>query len=159
MTGFKTINKKVTKALRKLRKKDSSLLEIDVNERTISHKLAEYLQEEFPKLHVDCEYNRHGGLTKLLDLPKDQINWDDIESKTVFPDIVIHKRKIDSRNLLVIEIKKSSNKVKREFDINKIIGLTINTYNYKFGLFVEFNVDDCGHSLKWYKKGKLFHEM
>lgn len=155
---FETMREKVFYALNKLKQKDHLLLKVDVNERTISHKLAEYLQEEFSKLSVDCEYNRHGGITKILDVPKDHINWDDTESKTIFPDIVVHDRIIDDENLLVIEIKKSSNKINRQFDITKIKALTMGPYNYKFGLFIEINVSGRKNSLKWYKEGKLFHE-
>ncbi len=151
---IQTLEHKVDIALNKLKQNDNLLLKINVNERTISHKFAEYLQKEFSKLSVDCEYNRHQKITKLLDLPKDHINWDDIESKTVFPDIVVHKRNTDNENLLVIEIKKSSNKIPRQFDITKVKAFTMSPYNYKFGLFLEINVNDGNDSLKnWYKEG------
>src|SRR4030042_3754738 len=51
------IEYKIKIALGILFKNDSFLLEKDVNERSISHKLAEYLQEQFPDYDVDCEYN------------------------------------------------------------------------------------------------------
>lgn len=47
-------------ALGVLQKNDSFLLENEVNERTIAHKFAEYLQKQFPDWNVDCEYNRMG---------------------------------------------------------------------------------------------------
>ena len=153
---FKTLNQKVDKALNQLKKNDNLLLKVNVNERTICHKLAEYLQKEFSKLSVDCEYNRHQEITKTLDVPKDLVDWNDIESKTVFPDIVVHKRKTDNENLLVIEIKKSSNKIHHQFDITKVKALTMRPYNYKFGLFLEINIDGGNDSLKWYKEGSEF---
>lgn len=68
--------------LQKLRRLDKYLLDINVNERTITHKLAEYLGEHIPEFDVDCEYNRFehndtDDIVKRLDLPKDNINWDD----------------------------------------------------------------------------------
>src|SRR4051794_23576172 len=45
--------------LDELFEKDLWLLQNDVSERAITHKLAEYLQFRFPKMYVDCEYNRN----------------------------------------------------------------------------------------------------
>ena len=59
------IRRKVQSAIDKFKQRDSVLLEIDVNERTMTHKLAEYLQQEFQEWDVDCEYNR-----KIKDLKK-----------------------------------------------------------------------------------------
>ena len=39
-------------------KNDYYLIENNLNERTIAHKLGEYLQILFPDYNVDCEYNR-----------------------------------------------------------------------------------------------------
>ena len=52
------IYEKVVKALQTFFIKDRYLLDNDVHEVTISHKLAEYLQYQFPDMNVDCEYNR-----------------------------------------------------------------------------------------------------
>jgi len=59
----------------------------------------------------------------------------------------------DKKNLLIIEIKKSSNKIHHDFDIIKIKAFTLKPYNYKFGLFLEINVDGGDNCLKWYQKG------
>ena len=48
----------VKSSLQKLRRLDKHLLDININERSITHKLAEYLKEYFPEFNVDCEYNR-----------------------------------------------------------------------------------------------------
>jgi hypothetical protein len=53
------VKQKVDKAISKLFELDQYLLIHDLNERTIAHKLAVYLQEEFNKYDVDCEYNRN----------------------------------------------------------------------------------------------------
>jgi len=49
----------VDRALTKLLQNDSLLVELNANERSITHKLAEYLQLEFAAWNVDCEYNRN----------------------------------------------------------------------------------------------------
>jgi len=58
------IKEKVFNNIRLLIKNDFYLLEIGANERSVAHKLAEYLKQEFPNRHVDCEYNRHGERIK-----------------------------------------------------------------------------------------------
>lgn len=45
-------------SLLRLLAEDAYLFEADANERSISHRLALYLEEEFPGWNVDCEYNR-----------------------------------------------------------------------------------------------------
>jgi len=143
---FEVIEKILENTLKKLREFDFQLLESNVNERTISHKLAEYLQQNICDLTVDCEYNRHQELVKKLHITYDNVDIADIDAKSIFPDIVIHKRNTDDENLLVIEIKKSINNQSRDFDISKIKALTNEPYNYKFGLFLEIDVageNDC----------------
>jgi len=86
---------------------DKQLLEVDANERSITHKLAEHLQHQFPDWDVDCEYNRVGALPKRLKSAVESIRTDDAEGRTVYPDIIVHHRGCDD-NLLVIEAKKKS---------------------------------------------------
>ena len=143
---------KVQKALIKLRELDAFLIQANTNERTISHKLAEYLQLEFYPLKVDCEYNRHGREIKRLDVPRDNINWDETEARTVFPDIVVHERGNDDNNFLVIEIKKSSNFRGNGFDINKLLAFTREPYSYLFGLFLKISMDDQNDELNWFRR-------
>jgi len=92
---------------------ESRLIEIDANERSLTHRFATHLEFElrrrFPKLgnlHVDCEYNRDGFDPKKLALPVSQIDSRDTEVSTVFPDIVVHERETHENNLIVIEAKK-----------------------------------------------------
>ena len=87
-------------------------MELDVNERSITHKIAEYLQRDFRTegYDVDCEYNRNGHDPKTLSLEPWSTKSDSLEGDTVYPDIIIHKRESPT-NLVVIEAKKSTNKV------------------------------------------------
>ena len=56
------VKRRVIAAICALYRHDRELLDVDANERSITHKLAEHLQREFPEWHVDCEYNRVGHL-------------------------------------------------------------------------------------------------
>ena len=135
----------------KLSLNDAWLFEMNVNERSITHKLAEYLQQEFADWNVDCEYNRNLDEMKRLSVPKTGIEWDDLESKTVFPDIIVHKRGA-KKNLLVIEVKKSNSTVPDTFDKIKLNALLREPFNYKFALFIKFDVGSGRESprLEWF---------
>jgi hypothetical protein len=156
--SFQEVEQKVQAALNRLRVQDAFLIRANTNERTISHKLAEYLQAELPMLKVDCEYNRHGDEIKRLEVPNDNINWDDTEGRTVFPDILVHQRNNDNNNLLVIEVKKSTNTPNNEFDKNKLIAFTKTPYCYKFGLFLKISMHGTNDYLKWFHNGRAMNE-
>ena len=88
---------------------DSALLERDVSERSLSHRLAHYISLDVAiqlPLTVDCEYNRHFGDPKRLQLPPREALDREIRATTVFPDIVVHERGSDENNLIVLELKK-----------------------------------------------------
>ena len=138
-TRIDEIEEKVGKALAKLLQKDSTLFKEGVNERSVTHKLAEYLQHEFADWNVDCEYNRNLGESKRVRIPETGVKWDDLESRTVFPDIIVHKRGT-KKNLLVIEAKKSNSTVSARFDKTKLRAFLQEPFSYKFGLFIEFDV-------------------
>jgi hypothetical protein len=113
---------KIKIAIDRLLHLDAYLFETDVNERSISHKFATYLQNEFKGWDVDCEYNRDHHDPKILNLPNIsslEVRLDDVQAKTVYPDIIVHHRGT-KENLLVIEIKKTSNPLPNDFDIQKL---------------------------------------
>jgi hypothetical protein len=131
----------VSKSLLKLKKNDWKLLKSDVNERSITHKLAIYLQENFPNFDVDCEYNRDGLDPKILNLPVSNILDNDTEAKTVFPDIIIHERGTNN-NILVIEVKKSSNRNSNGRTDEEKLYAYIQQLGYRFGLFIKLYVGE-----------------
>lgn len=149
------LKSKVQKAINKLFKNDNFLLTSDVNERSISHKLAEYLQQEFDDWNVDCEYNRdqHSDIKRISNWKSECLNeppkTDDLDAKTVYPDIIIHHRNTRN-NLLLLEIKKSSNTDEGKCDIEKL-KMFIKDLNYHFGLFINFKIGETPglKSLKW----------
>ncbi len=115
------VHRRVSQALETLHAKDQYLLDQDVHERTIAHRFAIYLENEFPGWHVDCEYNRMGGDPKRIAArlkacaqkhhPSDQpCDCDSCQADPdilVYPDIIVHRRGSCDQNLLVIELKKS----------------------------------------------------
>jgi hypothetical protein len=119
--------------------KDKYLLEADVNERSIPHRLGIYLEQEFQFWDVDCEYNRDGHEPKRLQLNSEPIQSDDDQGTTVYPDIIVHKRG-ESKNHLAIEIKKSTGG-SGEKDSRKLRGLR-NELRYEFGLFLRFKTGE-----------------
>ncbi|MEW6181026.1 hypothetical protein [Anaerolinea sp.] len=129
------VKQRVIAAIARFYRHDPELLDVDVNERTITHKLAEYLQDEFPEWHVDCEYNRLGTDVKRLSLISEVVTPFDTEAKTVFPDIIIHRRR-KKKNLLVMEVKKISGDDETK-DYEKLEAFTQDpNYRYCFGLFL-----------------------
>ena len=131
----------MSKSLLKLKKNDWKLLKSDVNERSITHKLAIYLQENFPNFDVDCEYNRGGLDPKILNLPVSNILDNATKAKTVFPDIIIHERGTNN-NILVIEVKKSSNRNSNGRTDEEKLYAYIQQLGYRFGLFIKLYVGE-----------------
>lgn len=135
----------VSRALSRLLQNDRYLLECDANERSIAHHFAVYLQEQLPDWRVDCEYNRDGVEPKRI--RHFEINPDefDTDAKTVYPDVIAHKRGTKS-NYLVIEIKKSNSTVDRDVDLTKLSGYK-HDLGYTYALFIELRVGaECGVS-------------
>jgi hypothetical protein len=113
---------KVVGAVREFYAREAHLLEKDLGERTLTHRLAVQVEKQFPGWEVDCDYNRLGERT--LRLPRGTIvSTDDEIGKSVFPDIVVHQRAIPN-NLLAIEVRKATNHQPPEHDQHKLRGLT-----------------------------------
>lgn len=176
------IRQKLEDSLQELFKRDITLLIDDVSERAIAHKLAEYLQLRFPLYHVDCEYNRNYQAGKrspkfirTLNSAASEINIQehkkainnedaqktpdvDLKFVSTFPDIIVHMRRSNDWNILVIEIKKSNSKISEDFDHLKLQAFTSdedgNHYNFKCGAFVKIFVGTESHSTpkieKWF---------
>jgi hypothetical protein len=113
---------KVVGALSDFYARETHLLEKDLGERTLTHRLAVSLERQFPQWNVDCDYNRLGERTWRL--PKASIvSTDDELGKSIYPDIVVHHRSVPE-NLLAIEVRKASNHQPPEHDRHKLRGLT-----------------------------------
>lgn len=168
------VQNKVSAALRDLQTRDEYLLVNDLHERSIAHKFAGYLQRHFRGYCVDCEYNGNlqseGGRKVIYSLNSELSNVrataqiaptdlleDEMEVLKVFPDIIVHHRGENAKNLLVIEIKKSTNRRYHQFDKDKLCAFTdINCeFKYYFGLFLEIGTgSQTGQNLTgWYANG------
>jgi hypothetical protein len=138
---------------------DCGLFQFDSSERSMTHKFAEYLQKEFQNFNVDCEYNRRGAIPKTM--PRDlfpNIQANDNDAKTIFPDILIHERGRQGNNLLVIEVKKSNSQNSEDNDITKLKEFTKSegNYQYSLGLFIIFDIDNKKiKKINAYKNGSM----
>jgi hypothetical protein len=113
---------KVVAALGDFYARETWLLEHDLGERTLTHRVAVYLEKQYEGWEVDCNYDRLGERT--LRLPKGSIvSTDDRLGKSIFPDIVVHRRAIPE-NLLAIEVRKATNHQPPEHDQHKLRSLT-----------------------------------
>ena len=100
------LNKVVT-ALQEFYAREAFLLEKDLGERALTHRLAVHFEKQFSGWEVDCDYDRLGERT--LRLPHGSIvSTDDHLGKSIYPDIVVHQREIPN-NLLAVEVRKSAN--------------------------------------------------
>jgi hypothetical protein len=99
---------------------DCHLLAADANERSMSHRIAIYLEQEMPGYNVDCEYNRDGFDVKRLQLSPYPTSADNDEAVTVFPDIIVHRRGNNDHNLLVVEMKKAAAGTDLAYDLQKL---------------------------------------
>jgi hypothetical protein len=154
------VYKKVKDALEAFYREERLLLDVNASERSISHKLAEHLQDQFRRLNVDCEYNRYGTDIKRLQFPGDSSSgMDDLEAKTVFPDIIVHERGHDDNNLLVIEIKKSTSRQNHNYDYEKLKAFTTSPYRYRHGVFLLFDVEEKRLSdVRYFKSGSEMND-
>lgn len=148
---------------------DLYLLKNNGCERSIAHRLAIYLENEFQYYHVDCEYNINietESQRKYIHMLEEEIKKykpkrdidnfpaseiDDYRNVSVYPDIIVHHRGTNIDNLLVIEIKKSNSTITDDFDLLKLERYTSHYFNdglkYKYGVFIKFNIGDDQETL------------
>lgn len=113
---------KVVSAIQEFYARETFLLDKDVGERALTHRLAVQLEKQFPGWEIDCEYDRLGERT--LQLPHGSIvSTDDHLAKSIYPDIVVHRRAIPN-NLLAVEVRKASNHQPLVHDQHKLKALT-----------------------------------
>jgi hypothetical protein len=113
---------KLIVALQEFYARETYILERDLGERTLTHRLAVLVELHFAGWEVDCDYDRLGDRT--LKLPHGTVaSTDDHLGKSVYPDIVVHQRDIPN-NLLALEVRKAVNHQPIEHDQHKLRGLT-----------------------------------
>jgi len=155
-------------ALSRVYAEDAELLSdnIDVCERSLMHRFTHYFMESvesgkdafYEGLHVDGEYNRQGR----DGCPKSR------GGKPIYPDVIVHTRGDNRRNLCVIEFKKANNTENLraqgfEKDVEKLEFLTGEDceFRYDWGVHIFFIASSMGMGfrgvrMKWYKNGEQF---
>lgn len=124
-------------ALRRIVEHDRYLLENDLSERCIASRLAMYLQAEFPDYAVDVEYDRQGDAPKRMGLPEECGNKRDREGRArVIPDVIVHRRGAEGPNILVLEMKKTTNPEPRDCDYQCIVAFR-RQLDYSFAALIE----------------------
>lgn len=127
-----------------------SLLDFDIHEQAISHRIAVYLEQRLPDSNVDCEYNKnlhefkqlmggggkYSGCTCCACSRRSSLGTT-TEKRHFRPDILVHRRGNNTKNLIAIEIKKKETCL---FDQEKLKVLTSSAgvYGYKVGAFICF---------------------
>jgi hypothetical protein len=115
------VRERLQAALDLLLKYDLYLLDHDLSERCIASRLAMYLQNLFREFDVDAEYNRRGARPKSPELPEECANYTDEHGQSlVVPDLIVHRRGPEGPNLLVLEMKKTTNREPRECDHRRV---------------------------------------
>lgn len=111
-----------------------------VAERCMVFHIGWYIQDKLIQMNkwshirVDCEYNRN------YKHPKGMYNEVGQTIKNMIPDLIIHERRSNSRNLIVVEFKKGRTTEKdRSNDDEKLRYFTgvDGPYQYEWGFFVE----------------------
>jgi hypothetical protein len=116
----------INAAMARLIERDTELLRLDVNERTITARLAEYIQAALPEWNVDPEYNRIRNRVKHVEIDGRTVN--------VVPDIIAHRRN-SGDNLFVLEAKKVGDNEADEADRRKIQALK-EQQGYRYAVFL-----------------------
>ena len=124
---LKSLKEKFCKCLKLTIEKEAYLIEKDVSERAIAHKLAEYLQKEFQDYNVDCEYNRK----------YDEVKLRSDRERGFVPDIIVHKRGTDE-NLMIVELKKTGRRKNEEKE--RLKEAINDPLKYCLGVYVELRM-------------------
>lgn len=134
------VKRRLISAAMQVYKNDKYLLDYNVSERAITHRLAVYLEELFPQWHVDCEYNRDGADIKrvgglCISCPA---GCSERSGERVFPDVIVHLRGKNTINLLAIEAKKNISLKKCSFDLEKLKAYREGHLRYHYTAFINF---------------------
>ena len=118
--------------------RDAELAYADPTERAIVARLSRLLDGKYPGWSIDLEWSRREAVIKRLryGLSEDEL----IGKDAIVPDLIVH-RVGKKENLLVVEVKKSTNK-DFDGDIWKLKGLTeqAGVYAYAVGLHLVLDV-------------------
>lgn len=145
------------KAKNEFLEKEKAIIKNDTNEKTLTQRLTFYLELQLRKnikyenYSVDCEYNRKEEDIKRLKFGKNT------DKKEIYPDIIVHQRKIKN-NLIAIEMKKTTSRNTDKIkDIEKLEALTDrkNDYHYTLGIYFELDITDNNNIINFFVDGEV----
>ncbi|MBU2612433.1 MAG: hypothetical protein KKB62_01800 [Nanoarchaeota archaeon] len=150
--NLKEIKKKIGAALKKVYEEKPSLIEkYDICERSLMHRFAFYLQQEFKDYWVDCEFNKQ--------VYEGKVSSKIINNRKRFVDIIVTKRGTGFGDFLCFELKKNGAKRKDiEEDRKKLKELTSclpRSFQYEYGFLIFFNKHFENIKFEIYEKGEL----
>ena len=133
---------------------DKYLIDNKVHERTIVGRFAIYFQQklnqiDYSDFHLDIEYNRdHSDPKRTKNFPKG-----------TFPDVIVHKRGSNDKNLCIIEFKTWWNP-NTDKDIKKLKEFTDEEYKYKYGIGFSITLNrNCPPVIQMIEKGRLINNI
>ncbi len=135
--------------MERLRDHDAYLL-TQGHEQSITHRLAMYLQDEFPGWHVDVEYNRNLNDAKIM---KCRRATDAFAAKHgIRPDIIVHQRGT-RRNLLIVEAKRQGQPMADDVEKLKRATQPEGELEYAYGALVELVPGPEPCKVRWFHVG------
>lgn len=168
-----TIFQRFHHAVAELWARDRSLIERRLSELSVAHRLAVYLERQFPEFHTDCQYSRNSRVTEsTYDFPymtrprQKEVRHNllrqgmtqqeaDAAAHMVtggYPAIIVHRREENDLNLLVVELQLDG--VRQAWGglnaRDKLCRYTLQgergLYRYAVGLYVQLGVTDDGEA-------------
>jgi hypothetical protein len=148
-------------------KSNADLIYSHVWEECINHWLAISLAQHFKEYNTDTEYSKHiSGEKQLPARCREILIEEKVENdphRCYRPDIVIHERRKDHRNLLTVECKKST-RSKDEIQADRIRIRCLTTPNgeleYDYGLLVIYtHATTTAIIYELYMNGHCIHEF
>ena len=147
------------KSVDKCYKNDKELIDRSMEQACVA-RIFFYMQEmiyndskykEYRNYNLDCEYNKNGEEIKSTPRCPNGTK----------PDMILHERMENHRNMLVVEFKADEGKIRyyegtnTAIDYVKLEDFTSPTiYNYKLGVYVKLNKIKAEYIL--FKKGKIY---
>jgi hypothetical protein len=120
----------VRKSIQHLYTVDKKLIDDNLCERCLVHRLAIHLQQHYPDFFVDCEFNVSSLNNVVSKKMLSNVNGN-------YVDIIVHKRSnVLGENLLCFEVKKSNNTKDREKDVRNLEILTGERFGYLLGFHI-----------------------
>lgn len=153
-TESNPIKRYVKSALKKVYREDMSLIEREASERAIVFRFGLYLYEilkstEFKDYDVDVEYNRNGYDPKRISSHS---------QNGIVPDLIIHKREVNTDNVLVLEFKTYWNSNQTD-DVDKIQKLMDLSGEYKFQYGATILIKRDRPYIKWILRKQLQNKV